>query len=632
MQPLGPEAIRALLRDQLGEDQSVAALPEVIQERTKGNPFFIEEVVQSLVESGHLAGVRGAYRLTTPVEALNVPASVQAVLAARIDRLPEREKQVLQTASVIGKTFSEALLGRVVASVTAIDETELSAALSALVAAEFLYEAALYPELQYSFKHPLTQEVAHGSQLRERRMRVHAAVARALEEAGGNLDERAAEIAQHYEEAGNGAAAARWHRRAALWAGLSDPREGLRHWRRVRELAPAVEDVSERAKLTLQACLRLLNLGWRMGGSEAEAAAVYAEGRALAERTGNRRALAMLVGSYSVVRVSIAGSAVDDVRYGEESARIAAECDDPALRAAVGTSPAFGHLHAGDGRAALEWSARVLEEVGSDNVLGKELASVSPRAAMLFARAYALLYLGRLEEAWSQVREAERIAEESRELEVLGWVQMAWAHLAYACGGTESVLEHGRRSLEIAEKLDNETSRVLAYLALGTAYLIDAQPAAARDALHESVAIARDRRTGLVWLPQVLALLAEAHLALGERTEALATAREAIDLGSVGGCRYHEALAQRALAAALLATDGVVPRAEIESALERAEHLVESIEGRALSPRILELRGRLAVALGDAPASDRALRQALELYRAIGATGHAERLAGELSA
>ncbi len=412
--------------------------------------------MQSLVESGHLTGARGAYRLTTAVEALNVPASVQAVLAARIDRLPEREKQVLQTASVIGKTFSEALLGRVVASVATIGETELSASLSALVAAEFLYEAALYPQLEYSFKHPLTQEVAERSQLRERRMRVHAAVGRALEEAGENLDERAAEIAQHYEEAGDGATAARWHRRAAQWAGLSDPREGLRHWRRVRDLAPGVEDVSERSELTLQACHQLLSLGWRMGGSEEEAAAVYEEGRALAERTGNRRALAMFAGLYGIVRMSVGGSALDYVRYGEEGARIAAECDDPALRAALGTFPAFGHLHAGDGRAMLEWSARVLEEVGSDNVLGKEIVGFSPRAGMFMVRALALTCLGRLDEAWSQVREAERVAEESRELEVLGWVLSVWAELAYTCGGTESVLEHGRRSLEIAEKLDNE--------------------------------------------------------------------------------------------------------------------------------------------------------------------------------
>jgi class 3 adenylate cyclase/tetratricopeptide (TPR) repeat protein len=630
LQPLGSEAIRALLRDQLGEDPSVTALPQAIQARTKGNPFFIEEVVQSLVESGHLTGARGAYRLTSAIEKLEVPSSVQAVLAARIDRLPEREKQVLQTSAVIGKTFSEMLLSEVVASVASIGETALSASLSALVAAEFLYETALYPQLEYSFKHPLTQEVAQRSQLRERRMRVHAAVAQALEEAGGNLDERAAELAHHYEEAGDTQAAARWHRRAALWAGLSDPREALRHWRRVRELALAVQEASERTELTLQACFQILSLGWRIGGSEAESASVYEEGRALAERAGDRRTQAILAGVYGLVRVSITGSALDYIRYGEEGARIAAECDDPAVRAAVGVYPTFGHISAGDGRAALEWSARVLEEVRSDNALGKQILGLSPRVAMLQVRAFAFTYLGRLEEAWREVKEAERVAQESQELEVLVWTRSVRSYLAYTCGGGESVLEYSRRSVEIAEKLDNEFCRVFAYLTLGTAYLIDAQPSAACDALRASAAIYRDRRAGAVIASQMFAVLADAQLLLGERTEALATAREAIDLGSAGGCRYYEAHAQLALAAALLATDGVVPRAEIESALERAEHLVESIEGRSLSPRILETRGRLAAALGDAPASGRSLREALELYRAIGATGHAERMAREL--
>ena len=133
-------------------------------------------------------------------------------------------------------------------------------------------------------------------------------------------------------------------------------------------------------------------------------------------------------------------------------------------------------------------------------------------------------------------------------------------------------------------------------------------------------------------LPLVLVGLAGAHLALGEPSEAVAVVREGIDLGSAGGCLYNEALAQLALAAALLATDGVVRRAEIESALERAEQLVTSIEGSALSPRIVELRGRLAAAVGNAPSSDRTLREALDLYRAIGAIGHAERLVRELDA
>jgi adenylate cyclase len=270
---------------------------------------------------------------------------------------------VLQTAAVIGKTFGEALLRRVLGSVAVVDETALGQALSALIASEFLFEAAIHPEVEYSFKHPLTQEVAARSQLRERRVRVHAAVAQAFEAAGGNLDEYAAEIAQHWAEAGDAGRAARWHRRAAEWAGLSDPREGLRHWRRVRELAPGVEDERERSALRLEACNQLLSLGWRMGGSEEEAAAVFAEGRALTEGLGERSATALLVGRYSLMRMSVAGSAIDYVRYGEEAALLAQGSSDPALRAVVGTSPAFGHFYVGDGRAVLAWSARVLRTI-----------------------------------------------------------------------------------------------------------------------------------------------------------------------------------------------------------------------------------------------------------------------------
>jgi predicted ATPase len=111
--PLSPEEIAELLGDLLGADPSLGHLHELIQERTGGNPFFIEEIYQSLVETGALVGSRGAQCLGKPVEEISVPATVQSVLAARIDRLPEREKQLLQTASVIGHKFSEPILRRV---------------------------------------------------------------------------------------------------------------------------------------------------------------------------------------------------------------------------------------------------------------------------------------------------------------------------------------------------------------------------------------------------------------------------------------------------------------------------------------------------------------------------------------
>jgi predicted ATPase len=399
LQPLTSDAINDLLRDHLGEDPSVAALPETIEERTKGNPFFIEEVLQSLIESGHLSGVRGAYRLTAPVAALDVPASVQAVLASRIDRLGEQEKQVLQTASVIGRQFSEGLLRQVLASVAPLDDVALDQALAVLVAAEFLYETAVYPTVEYAFKHPLTQEVAQRSQLRARQMRVHAAVAQALEDAGGNLDERAAEIAQHWAEAEETGRAARWDKRAAEWAGLADLREAMRNWRLVRELASGVADVPERTALSLRACQEIFQLSWRLGGSEEEFASVFAEGRALAERIGDRRALAIMVGYYGAVRSFFGGSASDYVRYSEEGAGLAVACGDPGLSAALGTLAMFGHKFTGDGMAVLAWSDRVLDDTGSDIAVGKPITGYSPRCAALHARATAMLYLGRLAEA-----------------------------------------------------------------------------------------------------------------------------------------------------------------------------------------------------------------------------------------
>jgi adenylate cyclase len=157
-----------LLADLMGRDASLALLAERIAERASGNPFFAEELVQSLAEVGGLEGSRGAYRLSQAVEELELPATVQAVLSARIDRLAEREKQLLQTASVIGKELSEAVLRRV----AELPEVDLQAALASLTEAEFLYPKALFPEAEYAFRHPLTQEVAYRSQLGERRQRV----------------------------------------------------------------------------------------------------------------------------------------------------------------------------------------------------------------------------------------------------------------------------------------------------------------------------------------------------------------------------------------------------------------------------------------------------------------------------
>jgi predicted ATPase/class 3 adenylate cyclase len=177
LDPLPPASAEEFLQALLGDDPSLIPLKQLLIARTEGNPFFLEESVRTLVETGVLEGEPGAYRLGRPLEALQVPATVQAVLAARIDRLPPEEKRLLQTAAVIGTEMPLPLLQ----AIAELPEDALHRGLAHLQAAEFLYETRLFPERVYTFKHALTHEVAYGGLLHERKRALHAGIVEALE-------------------------------------------------------------------------------------------------------------------------------------------------------------------------------------------------------------------------------------------------------------------------------------------------------------------------------------------------------------------------------------------------------------------------------------------------------------------
>jgi hypothetical protein len=177
LDPLPPASADALLQALLGDDPSLEALTPLLIARTVGNPFFLEESVHTLVETGMLVGTPGAYRLAQALPAMQVPATVQAVLAARIDRLPPQDKHLLQTAAVIGTEVPLALLQ----AIAEMPEDTLHGGLVHLQTAEFLYETSLFPERAYTFKHALTHEVAYGSLLLERRRGLHARLVAAIE-------------------------------------------------------------------------------------------------------------------------------------------------------------------------------------------------------------------------------------------------------------------------------------------------------------------------------------------------------------------------------------------------------------------------------------------------------------------
>jgi class 3 adenylate cyclase/tetratricopeptide (TPR) repeat protein len=188
-----------LLAALLGADASVGPLKPLLIARTEGNPLFLEESVRTLVEIGALAGAGGAYRLVSPIDTIVMPPTVQAILAARIDRLDAEDKRLLQAAAVVGKDVPFALL----MAVADLDEDDVRQRLGRLQATEFLYEVRLFPELEHTFKHALTHEVAYGSLLGDRRRALHAALVGAIEQHyGDRLDEHVEELAHHARRAG----------------------------------------------------------------------------------------------------------------------------------------------------------------------------------------------------------------------------------------------------------------------------------------------------------------------------------------------------------------------------------------------------------------------------------------------
>src|SRR5438128_4193232 len=364
--PLGAEAIEELLADLLGSDPSLDGLSELIRGRTGGNPFFIEELVQALIEAGSLQGEGGAYRLVAAVDEAAVPASVQAVLSARIDRLSQHQKGVLQAAAVIGKEFPQPVLERVVD----LRPEELEDALRNLVAGEFVYEQELYPEALYAFKHPLTREVAYGSQLSERRAKVHAAVARAIaEHHPERLEERAALLAQHWEAAGETLEAARWHARAAAWAGYSDPTQALGHWSKVRELADALPESAETTALGLQARISLLNYGWRLGISHEKAEALFNEAERIASKAGDVRSRVLLLATYGILRGVSDGDVREYARLARQGIALAEESGDPALYVTIATAT-YAFYCTGEYREGVAICDRAIELADGDPTMG----------------------------------------------------------------------------------------------------------------------------------------------------------------------------------------------------------------------------------------------------------------------
>jgi class 3 adenylate cyclase/tetratricopeptide (TPR) repeat protein len=392
LRPLGKSAVGALLESLLGDDRSLDGLADLIAARAVGNPFFCEELVAALADSGHLAGERGVYHLSKTLGEIVLPATVQATLSARIDRLSEHERELLQMASVIGYEVAEPVLS----AIADLPDRELSDVLRSLVSSELLSEHMGDGGVAYTFKHPLTQEVAYHSQLTNRRWHLHREVALAIERLEPEkLDERAALVAHHWQVAGNPLAAARWNARAAAWIGHNDISQSLSHWRKVGELSAGLPESPETTGLALGACIWELGYGWRLGTTEQQAREHYERGRELAQKSpDDRTPLFLLVAAYTQV-CGMAGNLREQTELADELDRLSIEIGDPALRMAALPSLAYTRFQQGRLGELLNFAEEGIALGDEDHALGGLFTLVCPYAFCLYFKGLALCYMGR---------------------------------------------------------------------------------------------------------------------------------------------------------------------------------------------------------------------------------------------
>jgi class 3 adenylate cyclase/tetratricopeptide (TPR) repeat protein len=614
LRPLDVSGVEEMLAEWLGDDPSLAGVGERLAARTAGNPFFVEEVVLAMIEAGRLSGVRGHYRLVGDRDEIEIPSSVHDVLAARIDRLGESEKQILQSAAVIGGEFSESLLARVEERPAA----ELAEPLRRLVEAEFLYERALYPELEYAFKHPLTQEVALSTQLRDRRQRTHASVATVLEEhCADALDENAALLAHHWEQAGEPLLAARWYDRAADWFGFGSPSEALSLARRVRDILDGVPDSPDVLGLQLKALGRIALHASRLGLDEGELDAIVEEGSALLSRVGAQPADEMTYRLSIGLAYSLNGRLGDAIVHGQETVAREAALEGQDV-------PVQGPI-----MMALFNAERVDEALGLGEALlgGRDPVEAASELAfgpvVLAVRGAGATCAGQLGEAGRLLDRAIELAVEQRDLAAQDVAHGNYASLERHRGFPRAALARGRQAVELAEQVASPAGLRHALYQLGHAQLANGELAAARAVVERALATGRGRYFSV----QLLSALAETLSRQGEHDHACETAREAIAVAEATG--QSEISAQIALARVLRSADGPLPEEEIDEALSRAAARIDEFGAHVYRPQVHEEHAELARLRGDEAECRRELGEALRLYTKMGATGHAERLSGE---
>jgi len=613
--PLPDSDTTALLDELLGSDPSVSELAAIIAQRAAGNPFFVEEMVRELVQRGVLAGERARYVCRADVAELSVPATVQAAIEARIDRLDTPARRTVNAASVIGARFGAELLAAL----------GLDPVLDELLDAELIDQVRFTPSAEYAFRHPLIRAVAYESQLKSDRAQWHRRLAAAIQEyAPGSVEENAALIAEHLEAAGDLHTAYGWHMRAATWATYRDIAAARLSWERAQAIADALpDDDPNRTAMRIAPRTMLCGIAWRLHANVA------------GDRIDELRELCAAAGDKASLAIGMAGLVIDQAFQGRirEASQLASEAlaliesvGDATLTVGLSFPVIYPKGHGGKWSETLRWSQRAIDLADGDPSKGDFIVG-SPLALAFTTRAFARYGLGL--PGWpDDLRHGVSMAHSADPLSyatVVAYVYFPGIPLG-VLAADDPALREITDALRIAERSGDDMALAFDRVILGLA-LVHRHTDAERDRGQELLAEVSDvferRKHNLSELRLINVYLARERARRGDRDGAIPLMFAAVDqLVREGQLLSWGIPATSVLVETLLDRRAGHDVAEAEAAIERLA-AAPAEDGLAVRDIwLLRMRALLVRARGD----DVTYRDLVGRYRAmaesLGFEGH----------
>ncbi|MDX1887211.1 ATP-binding protein [Mycolicibacterium sp. 120270] len=599
LEPLDDAQMRALGAELLGEDRSVAELTDLITERAAGNPFFAEEIVRDLSERDVLVGGRGCFLCTGPVADVHVPRTLQAVIAARIDRLDPAAKRTLNAAAVIGSRFTPDMLRAL----------EVDASLDELLSAELIDQTALRPEPEYAFRHPLIRAVAYESQLRSDRAQLHKRLAAAVDE----NDQNAALIAEHLEAAEEPRKAYEWHMRAGAWSTNRDHAAAHISWERAIQVADSLPD-AEPDVLAMRIAPRSFICSNAFRRIHPDLSARFDELRGLCAMAGDKPSLA--IGTAGLVMEHLMkGRMATASQLSSENMALIESIDDPVLTSALSFTSCVAKFQVAELDEVMRWSQAVIDGT-DDQATPESIILGSPLAMHIAFRGVARWQIGLpgWREDIDQAIAMSRVSDAVTHTAVIGYCYLAIPYGVLL--PDDSALDVITAATQMAERSAEDIALVMMRMTMGFS-LAEGRNSGDVQRGHELLAELGEMCAREQYAMNIIAPLelykARTLLAGGNIDEAVDRARFALDEILRSGNIINHPNGVVGLVEMLLARGAPRDLDEAEAAIDRLETTLPARRWAMRDIFAIRARTLLARARGDKAA----YRDHRDRYRAV---------------